>query len=59
MNEQLSFKKIPTEQDRHQLGILGWMRPLEVTPISNLIASETGVHQTTIKFLEISDQSET
>ena len=35
----------PTEQGRHQLGVLGWMRPLEVTPISKLIASDTEVHQ--------------
>jgi hypothetical protein len=55
----LSVQIFPTEQGRHQLGVLGWMRPLEVTPISKLIASDTGAHQTTIKFLEISDQSET
>ena len=49
----------PTEQGRHQLGVLGWMRPLEVTPILKVIASDIGVHQATTKFLEVSDQSET
>ena len=52
MNEQLS-------SNFHQLGVLGWMRPLEVTPILKVIASDTGVHQATTRFLEVSDQSET